>query len=373
MSAYPAQSDPTAVAGRRFGAFVIDSIVLAVIPLALFFATAGITLYERPTTCTQVAAKPGELSSSERCHKVDATVNDTEYSAATFKPAAAFLAGGVYLLYLILVEWIVQAMTGATLGKAIFGIRTVDEDGNAPGLGKQLIRGVLWIIDSLCSALVAAILILVTKGHRRLGDMAAKTFVVRAGAKGSPIIVPGMATVAVGAGAAGEPRRWAATEPPSTPPTGSYAPPAPGTMGTTPPMAAPAATAARAHPHTAASSRARGVGSAMGCRAQRLHPMGPSREPLAHLRRCRFGVEADRRRAAPATARLTAPCALAFLRSCVLGDIGRGHSRGLCHQIRKGLAVLGSAAVEQGHRTQSSFDVMFERPRGEVGHLVRRR
>ena len=240
MSAYPAQSDPTAVVGRRFGAFVIDSIVLAVIPLALFFATAGITLYERPTTCTQVAAKPGELSSSERCRKVDVTVNDTEYSAATFKPAAAFLASGVYLLYLILVEWIVQAMTGATLGKAIFGIRTVDEEGNAPGLGKQLIRGLLWIIDAICSALLAAILILVTKGHRRLGDMAAKTFVVRAGAKGSPIVVPGMATAAVGAGAGAA--TVGAYGAPSSPPTSSYAPPAPGTMGTTPPMAATAAT-----------------------------------------------------------------------------------------------------------------------------------
>ncbi len=247
MSAYPTQSDPTAVAGRRFGAFVIDSIVLAVIPLALFFATAGITLYERPTTCAQVAAKPGELSSSERCRKVDATVNDTQYSAATYKPAAAFIAGGVYLLYLVLVEWIVQAMTGATLGKAIFGIRTVDESGNAPGLGKQFIRGLLWIIDSLCSALVAAILILVTKGHRRLGDMAAKTFVVRSSAKGSPIVVPGLATDAVGVDA-GVPATgtYGAYGAPSTPPTSPYAPPAPGTMGTTPPMAAPAATAAAA-------------------------------------------------------------------------------------------------------------------------------
>ena len=44
-------------------------------------------------------------------------------------------------------------MTGATLGKAIFGIRTVDEQGNAPGLGKQFIRGVLWIVDGLCHGL----------------------------------------------------------------------------------------------------------------------------------------------------------------------------------------------------------------------------
>jgi uncharacterized RDD family membrane protein YckC len=230
VSAYPAQSDPTAVVGRRFGAFVIDSIVLAAIPLALFFATAGITLYEQPTTCAQVRATPGELSSSEKCRKVDATVNDTKYTAATFKPAAVGLAGGVYLLYLVLVEWIVQALTGATLGKAIFGIRTVNEQGEAPGLGKQFIRGLVWIVDALCSALVAAILILVTKGHRRLGDMAAKTFVVRAGAKGAPIVVPGM----VAAGVAGAASGYGTAAAPTT----TYTPPPAATMGTAPPMAA---------------------------------------------------------------------------------------------------------------------------------------
>lgn len=220
MTEYATQTDPTAVVGRRFGAFVIDSIVLFVVPAALFFATAGIVLYESPTTCPQVVTA-GQKSSSENCVKVDITIQDDVYTAATYKPAAAAIAGGVYLLYLVVVQWIVQAMTGATLGKAIFGIRTVDEQGQPPGLGKQFLRGLLWIIDSLCNALVAAILILATKGHRRLGDMAAKTFVVHASAKGSPVVVPGLATAAAGAGAVG------------TAPMGAYDTPAP--TGLTPP------------------------------------------------------------------------------------------------------------------------------------------
>jgi uncharacterized RDD family membrane protein YckC len=232
MDTYPGQTDPTAVAGRRFGAFVIDWIVLAAIPLAIFFATANLTFYRSPSTCAQVIAT-GEKSSSENCRNVDnVTINSDEYSAMTYKPAAFFLAGGVYLLYLILVEWVVQAMTGATLGKAIFGIRTVDEQGQPPGLGKQFLRGLVWIVDSLCNALVAAILILTTKGHRRLGDMAAKTFVVRKDAKGSPIMVPGMAPAAVAAGAGG----YGAGTYAATPPGPGYsAPPAPGTGGATPP------------------------------------------------------------------------------------------------------------------------------------------
>jgi len=208
MSAYPATTDPTAVVGRRFGAYVIDTIVVAALSVGAFFLTADVTLYERPATCRQVEAVPGEVSSSEECtDDFDLTWGDDEYSAATYKPAAIAIAGGLSLLYLILVQWILQAFTGMTLGKAIFGIRTVDEAGGSPGLGKQFIRGLLWIVDGLCNGLVALILILVTKGHRRLGDMAAKTFVVRSAAKGSPIVVPGMdssgaAPAYAGAGAA---------------------------------------------------------------------------------------------------------------------------------------------------------------------------
>jgi len=228
MTEYATQTDPTAVVGRRFGAFIVDMIVLLAVPAALFFATAGIVLYESPTTCPQVV-NAGQKSSSEVCIKVDAQIQDDKYTAATYKPAAWAIAGGVYLLYLVIVQWIVQGMTGATLGKALFGIRTVDEQGQPPGLGKQFIRGVVWIIDGLCDGLVAAIAILASKGHRRLGDMAAKTFVVRSSAKGAPIVVPGLAAAGAGAMAAG------------AVPVGGYAatPPAPGTPYTPPSPATP--------------------------------------------------------------------------------------------------------------------------------------
>src|SRR5262245_9466893 len=129
MSAYPTVTDPTAVVGRRFGAYVIDSLVLWAIPLALFFATAGIELWESPTTCPQPEVG-GELPSSRECiDDLDVTIQDDNYTAATYKPIAWAYAGGFYLLYLVIVQWFVQGLTGATLGKAIFGIRTVDEAG----------------------------------------------------------------------------------------------------------------------------------------------------------------------------------------------------------------------------------------------------
>jgi uncharacterized RDD family membrane protein YckC len=219
MSAYATVTDPTAVVGRRFGAYVIDSLVLWAIPLALFFATAGIVLYERPTDCRQIEATAGELTSSEECaDDLDITIGNDEYSAATYKPISWAIGGGAYLLYLVIVQWFVQGLTGATLGKAIFGIRTVNEAGESPGIGKQFVRGLLWIVDGLCNGLVALITILASKGHRRVGDMAAKTYVVRSTFKGAPIVVPGLVSEPT-------PSYAATTAPPA--PMATTAPPAP--------------------------------------------------------------------------------------------------------------------------------------------------
>jgi uncharacterized RDD family membrane protein YckC len=229
MNSYATVTDPTAVVGRRFGAYVIDSLVLWAIPLALFFATAGIVLYERPSDCRQIEATPAEFSSSEECvDDLDITIQDDEYSAATYKPIAWVIAGGTYLLYLVIVQWFVQGLTGATLGKALFGIRTVNEGGESPGIGKQFIRGLLWIVDGLCNGLVALVTILASKGHRRVGDMAAKTYVVRSSFKGAPIVIPGIAatpTPAYTAAATGAASGATAT--------GYQPPPAPGAAAET--------------------------------------------------------------------------------------------------------------------------------------------
>jgi uncharacterized RDD family membrane protein YckC len=230
MSAYPTVTDPTAVVGRRFGAYLVDGLVVAAIFWGLFFATAGIILYEVPSNCRQIEATPGELSSSEVCtDDFDAfrfPRTDDSYSAATYRPIAWAIGGGAALFYVVVVEWFVQGLTGATLGKAIFGIRTVNEGGQAPGIGKQFIRGVLWIVDGLCNGLVALVTILASKGHRRVGDMAAQTFVVKSGFKGAPIVVPGMDTtpapadagVAAATSSAAAYQAAPAAAPPTSPP-----------------------------------------------------------------------------------------------------------------------------------------------------------
>ena len=95
------------------------------------------------------------------------------------------------LLYLV----VLQGLTGKTVGKLTTGIRTVREDGQVPGIGKALIRWLLLIVDDFpyfIPMLVGFVCALSSAGHRRVGDMGAKTFVVVKAAAGQPIAVPGL-------------------------------------------------------------------------------------------------------------------------------------------------------------------------------------
>jgi hypothetical protein len=112
----------------------------------------------------------------------------------------------------LLILVLLQGLTGASVGKAIAGLRTVGEDGQRPGIGKAFIRTLLWAVDAApwLVPLVGLITGLTTTGHRRVGDMAAKTFVVRAADAGSPIVVPGLtaAPTPVAAGTYGTTPPW---------------------------------------------------------------------------------------------------------------------------------------------------------------------
>jgi hypothetical protein len=68
----------------------------------------------------------------------------------------------------------------------------VDEQGNKASFGKMLLRWVMWIVDGLplvLGPLVGLITSLTTTGHRRVGDMVAKTHVVRKSSVGHPVTV----------------------------------------------------------------------------------------------------------------------------------------------------------------------------------------
>jgi uncharacterized RDD family membrane protein YckC len=88
-------------------------------------------------------------------------------------PALGLFAIG--FLYFVALE----AMTGKTVGKLLTGTRVVDASGGRIGWGKSFIRNLLRIVDSLpFFYIVGLIAIIASKEKQRVGDMAAKTFVV---------------------------------------------------------------------------------------------------------------------------------------------------------------------------------------------------
>lgn len=254
MTAYQTTSDPTAVAGRRFGAYVIDALIWALAPLLIFGLTS--TVWEGASgfgvTCEQLELIDAYDTGSEVCLD-GVTIND-EDAAVTMPIAMLVLGSALPLLYGIVVMWIIQGLTGMTLGKLIFGVRTVNDQGTGPGIGKQFIRGLIWVFEgSICSGLIPAILVLTTKGHRRLGDMAAGTYVVKSADRGRPVILPGdggaastapppYATVPPGPASSGP--GFPTAPPPAPTPAPAPAqdvatPPPPSTMTAPPPPSSP--------------------------------------------------------------------------------------------------------------------------------------
>ncbi len=70
--------------------------------------------------------------------------------------------------------------SGRTPGKRLTGLRVVGGGGNSIGLRTSVVRNVLRLVDGPGTGYSVAVLsILLTPRHRRLGDLAAGTFVVR--------------------------------------------------------------------------------------------------------------------------------------------------------------------------------------------------
>jgi uncharacterized RDD family membrane protein YckC len=93
------------------------------------------------------------------------------------------LTGGpafVWLLVALAYYIVLEAQSGATLGKRLVGIKVVRLEGDAPiDMQASIVRNVLRLVDGLFFYLVAAIAVIASKDKQRLGDMVAKTVVVR--------------------------------------------------------------------------------------------------------------------------------------------------------------------------------------------------
>ncbi|MCZ6613058.1 MAG: RDD family protein [Thaumarchaeota archaeon] len=89
---------------------------------------------------------------------------------------AVFLV--IFIIYFSTLEW----LTGQTIGKKIVGIRVIGQvDHENPSFISAIARNVLRYVDYIpyLFPIIGVVLILATKKRQRLGDLVAKTYVVR--------------------------------------------------------------------------------------------------------------------------------------------------------------------------------------------------
>ncbi len=188
MSAYQFQPDPTDVITKRYVAAVIDVamewivwIIAFVIAFAVF--SHDVIRYDNNGFGTYRAYKSTELTG----------------------------AGWVFVIviglaYMVSVFVIWRGQTGKSPGTLMLGLVTVNEQGAPLGVGRALLRSVAGIVDyiGICSVPIVGIATSASsKGHRRVGDMAAKSLVVDKQYAGQPLYVPAL-NLATAAGPYGQ-------------------------------------------------------------------------------------------------------------------------------------------------------------------------
>lgn len=247
--------DPTNVMGRRIGAWFIDvvipSLIAVVIGWSVFVGSATKITGVSRDYCTY-ANRPLNTA----CFQL----GNNAYVGTSSDARHAFAVAGLIYLIGALNLFVVQGLSGAALGKHIFGLRVVRADGSLVGFGWNALRTLFLVVDQFFCALPGIITASVTHPHRRVGDFVAGSFVVGKEAVGMPIpTATGVAYPPVwtpppaggqpwGAPPAGG-QQWGAPPgagqqwgaPPAATPQPAATPPAWGTPVATPPVVSPAA------------------------------------------------------------------------------------------------------------------------------------
>ncbi len=249
----PSLSNPTAVVGRRIGAFLIDGLIG--VTLIFVFALATFTNTELGDSFTaELQCEVINEFSNDLCVQAGTTVyvgTENEVEIITL----------IWLAWVLISTMILPGITGWSPGKLLTGIRVVKADTfEKAGLGANILRGVLWVVDAF--PYVAPIVggaLLASKDHRRVGDRAANTLVVRADSVGRPPVQTPSAIVAPPTGAvtpsttppppSGPPATTLVTASPPPPPATTPPPPtSPAPPTSPPPPTSPAPPSASAAP-----------------------------------------------------------------------------------------------------------------------------
>ena len=90
----------------------------------------------------------------------------------------AIEGAAVVLIVTFIYYWLQEGAFGATMGKAIIGLRVTLQDGSVPGLGSSAIRNAFRIVEGLPLYMPGFFVAAFSRGRRRIGDFAARTFVL---------------------------------------------------------------------------------------------------------------------------------------------------------------------------------------------------
>jgi uncharacterized RDD family membrane protein YckC len=170
-------SDPTAVVGRRFGAVAIDLGILWVFSAVYW----GMASQQDPLA---------SLYGTNACDGRSFCTNVNDRYVDGWPLAILVL---VWIAYLVGVFVLQRGLTGRTVGTMLTGVVVVGPDGRPLGAGRALVRSVAGVVDYVpcCLPVVGFTTVLVTKGHRRIGDLAADSYVVGSERFGEPVVLPG--------------------------------------------------------------------------------------------------------------------------------------------------------------------------------------
>ena len=142
--ASPVDRDETRVVGRRVVQYIIDYILVGIIPgIAYWLLDRG-----------------------------SGFLHGFGWALATL------IALVIYLWY-----WVLRPNShhGQTFGMQLLGVRVVSKGGGPASMLQYLVRGVMLIIDTLFFGLVGLITMMASQYHQRVGDHLARTLVVGAG------------------------------------------------------------------------------------------------------------------------------------------------------------------------------------------------
>ena len=184
-------SPPTKVSARRYLAHLIDALVriaAGVVPFVLLADRVNIDTLD-PSLADRYDRIDTFALGADRAVRIDDRV-------FIFDRQEVWIVAAVALGVVLLFDVIIQGRLGWTVGKALTGLRCVNEDGERPGILRALIRTILLVVDLIPSylvPLVGGLFIFASDSNRRLGDLAGGTFVIDRSYRGEDPRGPGIA------------------------------------------------------------------------------------------------------------------------------------------------------------------------------------